>query len=132
MLPNLLIFLYQVLSVGDDQVGLELLEDDPDDIARYKTSRSAGSMSAMSGAKGMVYMEYKYGFLLFSLPVSRLINCSLVHSIFRSLFILTPFVLFIVPGKTSYMVRKKPNQRIHPRDTIYLGNASASQTNERE
>ncbi|XP_058199507.1 general transcription and DNA repair factor IIH helicase subunit XPB1 isoform X2 [Rhododendron vialii] len=51
----------KVLSVGDDAVGLELLEEDPDDIALHKTTRRAGSMSAMSGAKGMVYMEYNSG-----------------------------------------------------------------------
>ncbi|KAG5563298.1 hypothetical protein RHGRI_005893 [Rhododendron griersonianum] len=51
----------KVLSVGDDAVGLELLEEDPDDIALHKTTRRAGSMSAMSGAKGMIYMEYNSG-----------------------------------------------------------------------
>lgn len=51
-----------MLSQGDDAVGLERLEEDADDIALQKARRSGGSMSAMSGASGMVYMEYKYGF----------------------------------------------------------------------
>ncbi|KAI7983010.1 General transcription and DNA repair factor IIH helicase subunit XPB2, partial [Camellia lanceoleosa] len=64
----------KVLSAGDDAVGLELLEEDADDIALQKARRAAGSMSAMSGANGMVYMEYKYvyfvylAFLGFNLP----------------------------------------------------------------
>jgi len=41
-------------------VGLEQLEEDADDIALQKARRSVGSMSAFSGASGMVYMEYKY------------------------------------------------------------------------
>lgn len=41
-------------------VGLEQLDEDVDDIANAKARRSVGSMSAMSGAKGMVYMEYRY------------------------------------------------------------------------
>ncbi|KAL0408171.1 UNVERIFIED_CONTAM: General transcription and DNA repair factor IIH helicase subunit XPB1 [Sesamum radiatum] len=53
--------LAKVLSAGDDAVGLEQLEEDADDIALQKARRSAGSMSAMSGAKGMVYMEYSTG-----------------------------------------------------------------------
>ncbi|KAL2225346.1 UNVERIFIED_CONTAM: General transcription and DNA repair factor IIH helicase subunit XPB1, partial [Sesamum indicum] len=52
---------FKVLSAGDDAVGLEQLEEDADDIALQKARRSAGSMSAMSGAKGMVYMEYSTG-----------------------------------------------------------------------
>lgn len=50
-----------MLSAGDDAVGLEQLEEDADDIALQKARRSAGSMSAMSGASGMVYMEYSTG-----------------------------------------------------------------------
>lgn len=50
----------QVLSAGDDAVGLEQLDEDADDIALHKARRIAGSMSAMSGAQGMVYMEYRY------------------------------------------------------------------------
>lgn len=49
-----------MLSAGDDAVGLEQLEEDADDIALHKARRSMGSMSAMSGANGMVYMEYRY------------------------------------------------------------------------
>ena len=41
-------------------VGLEQLEDDTDQIALDKARRMTGSMSAMSGANGMVYMEYRY------------------------------------------------------------------------
>lgn len=53
--------LSKVLSAGDDVVGLEQLEEDADDIALQKARRSAGSMSAFSGASGMVYMEYNTG-----------------------------------------------------------------------
>ncbi|KAJ4956482.1 hypothetical protein NE237_013265 [Protea cynaroides] len=53
--------LSKVLSAGDDAVGLEQLEEDADDIALLKARRSFGSMSAMSGAHGMVYMEYNTG-----------------------------------------------------------------------
>ena len=55
-----------MLSAGDDAVGLEQLEEDADDIALHKARRSAGSMSAMSGANGMVYMEYRYAGSFFS------------------------------------------------------------------
>jgi DNA excision repair protein ERCC-3 len=47
------------LNAGDDAVGLEQLEEDSDEIALKSARRSQGSMSAMSGAKGMVYMEYR-------------------------------------------------------------------------
>lgn len=50
----------KVLSAGDDAVGLEQIEEDEDGKALQRARRSAGSMSAMSGAKGMVYMEYRY------------------------------------------------------------------------
>ncbi|KAG9440270.1 hypothetical protein H6P81_020435 [Aristolochia fimbriata] len=53
--------LTKVLNAGDDAVGLEQLEEDADDITLLKARRFAGSMSAMSGAKGMVYMEYNTG-----------------------------------------------------------------------
>nr|GEY82095.1 DNA repair helicase XPB1 [Tanacetum cinerariifolium] len=58
-----LLFLLQVLSVGDDFVGLEILDDDTDDIALQKARahRLHGSMSAMSGAKGMMYQEFRIG-----------------------------------------------------------------------
>ena len=49
----------QVLNAGDDAVGLEQLEEDTDGMALQKARRSMGSMSAMSGAKGMLYMEYR-------------------------------------------------------------------------
>ena len=54
-----------MLSAGDDAVGLEQLEEDADDIALHKACRFMGSMSAMSGANGMVYMEYRYGIPFF-------------------------------------------------------------------
>ncbi|KAK4422584.1 General transcription and DNA repair factor IIH helicase subunit XPB1 [Sesamum alatum] len=60
-LEDQLALLAKVLSAGDDAVGLEQLEEDADDIALQKARRSAGSMTAMSGAKGMVYMEYSTG-----------------------------------------------------------------------
>ncbi|XP_015571084.1 general transcription and DNA repair factor IIH helicase subunit XPB1 isoform X1 [Ricinus communis] len=59
-LDEQLALLAKVLNAGDDAVGLEQLEEDADDIALHKARRSMGSMSAMSGAKGMVYMEYRY------------------------------------------------------------------------
>lgn len=56
---------HQVLSAGDDAVGLEQLDEDADDIALHKARRYMGSMSTMSGANGMVYMEYRYTASLF-------------------------------------------------------------------
>lgn len=60
-LEDQLSLLGKVLSAGDDAVGLEQLEEDADDIALQKARRITGSMSAMSGASGMVYMEYNNG-----------------------------------------------------------------------
>ncbi|XP_071705437.1 general transcription and DNA repair factor IIH helicase/translocase subunit XPB1-like isoform X1 [Rutidosis leptorrhynchoides] len=62
-LEDQLSLLGKVLSAGDDLVGLEILEDDTDDIALQKARarRLAGSMSAMSGAKGMMYHEFRTG-----------------------------------------------------------------------
>ncbi|KAL4362739.1 hypothetical protein GQ457_04G037640 [Hibiscus cannabinus] len=60
-LDEQLALLKKVLTAGDDAVGLEQLEEDADDIALHKARRSTGSMSVMSGAKGMVYMEYSTG-----------------------------------------------------------------------
>ncbi|KAG8496082.1 hypothetical protein CXB51_009467 [Gossypium anomalum] len=60
-LDEQLALLGKVLTAGDDAVGLEQLEEDADDIALHKARRSMGSMSAMSGANGMVYMEYSTG-----------------------------------------------------------------------
>nr|GMC98187.1 DNA repair helicase XPB1 [Ipomoea batatas] len=60
-LDDQLALLGKVLSAGDDAVGLEQLEEDADDIALQKARRSMGSMSVMSGANGMVYMEYNAG-----------------------------------------------------------------------
>ncbi|XP_024993604.1 general transcription and DNA repair factor IIH helicase subunit XPB1 [Cynara cardunculus var. scolymus] len=62
-LDEQLSLLGKVLSAGDDAVGLEILEDDTDDIALQKARarRLMGSMSAMSGAKGMIYHEFRTG-----------------------------------------------------------------------
>ncbi|KAK8472762.1 hypothetical protein PHAVU_002G291500 [Phaseolus vulgaris] len=60
-LEDQLALLGKVLSAGDDAVGLEQLEEDADEIALNNARRSHGSMSAMSGAKGMLYMEYGTG-----------------------------------------------------------------------
>ncbi|KAH0640847.1 hypothetical protein KY285_037433 [Solanum tuberosum] len=60
-LDDQLQLLGKVLSAGDDAVGLEQLDEDADDVALQKARRYMGSMSAMSGAKGMVYMEYNTG-----------------------------------------------------------------------
>ncbi|KAL3645669.1 General transcription and DNA repair factor IIH helicase subunit xpb1 [Castilleja foliolosa] len=57
-LDDQIALLGKVLSAGDDVVGLEQLEEDADGMALLKARRSARSMSSMSGAKGMVYMEY--------------------------------------------------------------------------
>ncbi|KAL6578818.1 General transcription and DNA repair factor IIH helicase subunit xpb1 [Orobanche minor] len=57
-LDDQIALLGKVLSAGDDAVGLEQLEEDEDGDALTKARRSAKSMSAMSGAKGMVYMEF--------------------------------------------------------------------------
>lgn len=74
--------MHQVLSAGDDAVGLEQLEEDADDIALHKARRSMGSMSAMSGANGMVYMEYRYDISLFCVQImhSSLTRKYVVHS----------------------------------------------------
>ncbi|KAJ4787871.1 DNA repair helicase XPB1 [Rhynchospora pubera] len=53
--------LSKVLNAGDDMVGLEQLEEDSDGKALLKARRLPGSMSAFSGAGGMVYMEYNTG-----------------------------------------------------------------------
>ncbi|CAI8619469.1 unnamed protein product [Vicia faba] len=60
-LEDQLALLGKVLNAGDDAVGLEQLEEDSDELALKSARRSQGSMSAMSGAKGMVYMEYSNG-----------------------------------------------------------------------
>jgi hypothetical protein len=53
------LFVLQVLNARDDMIGVERLEMDADGKALLKARRSAGSMSAFSGAGGMVYMEYR-------------------------------------------------------------------------
>ncbi|CAH1424800.1 unnamed protein product [Lactuca virosa] len=62
-LEDQLSLLSNVLNAGDDKLGLEILEDDTDDIALQKARarRMMGSMSAMSGAKGMLYHEFRSG-----------------------------------------------------------------------
>ncbi|KAL9257387.1 General transcription and DNA repair factor IIH helicase subunit XPB2-like protein [Drosera capensis] len=51
------VFLSKVLTAGH-MVGLEQLEEDADGMALEKARCMMGSMSAMSGANRMVYMEY--------------------------------------------------------------------------
>jgi hypothetical protein len=46
-------------------IGVERLEEDSDGKALIRARRSAGSMSAFSGAGGMVYMEYRCSLSLF-------------------------------------------------------------------
>ncbi|CAA6671263.1 unnamed protein product [Spirodela intermedia] len=58
-LEDQLDLLNKVLNAGDDAVGLEQLEEDTDGMALQKARRTVGSMSAMSGARGMFYMEYR-------------------------------------------------------------------------
>lgn len=53
--------LTRVLNAGDEAGGVEQLEEDVDDITQLRARRTIGSMSAMSGAHGMVYMEYSTG-----------------------------------------------------------------------
>lgn len=53
--------LNKVLRAADKEVGEEILDADIDDLALQKPRRSSGSMSSMSGANGMVYMEYSNG-----------------------------------------------------------------------
>lgn len=48
-----------MLNAGDDMIGVEHLEEDSDGKALLKARRSAGSMSAFSGAGGRVYLEYR-------------------------------------------------------------------------
>ncbi|MED6191469.1 General transcription and DNA repair factor IIH helicase subunit xpb1 [Stylosanthes scabra] len=60
-LEDQLALLAKVLSAGDDAVGLKQLEEDTDEIALNRACRSQTSMSTMSGAQGMVYMEYSTG-----------------------------------------------------------------------
>jgi DNA excision repair protein ERCC-3 len=49
----------RVLQADTAEAGEERLGEDLDDIERYRARRSVGSMRAMSGADGMVYMEYR-------------------------------------------------------------------------
>ncbi|KMZ67773.1 hypothetical protein ZOSMA_25G01640 [Zostera marina] len=60
-LKDQLDLLNNLLVAGDDMVGLEQLEEDTDGMALLKARRSMGSMRAMSGANGMIYMEYNTG-----------------------------------------------------------------------
>ncbi|KAL3499316.1 hypothetical protein ACH5RR_038409 [Cinchona calisaya] len=61
-LDEQIVLLGKVLIAGDDVVGLEQLEEDADGMTLQKAHRSTGYMSVMSGASGMVYMEYKCGY----------------------------------------------------------------------
>lgn len=67
------------MSAGDDAVGLEQLDEDADDVALHNARRSAGSMSAMSGAKGMVYMEYRCVTLCGSISLFFEFSCMILY-----------------------------------------------------
>jgi hypothetical protein len=59
-------------------IGVERLEEDSDGKALIRARRSAGSMSAFSGAGGMVYMEYRCSLSLsdfYFAPESIPFNC---------------------------------------------------------
>ncbi|KAJ1411795.1 P-loop containing nucleoside triphosphate hydrolase [Sesbania bispinosa] len=98
-LEDQLALLGKVLSAGDDAVGLEQLEEDADEIALHNARRSQGSMSAMSGAKGMLYMEYRYKLSIFDR------EC---------------FLPYAVLGVTKAKGRSRASQKIQQRDTFYL------------
>ncbi|GAQ80913.1 putative Xeroderma pigmentosum group B protein [Klebsormidium nitens] len=51
----------RVLQADTAEAGEERLGEDLDDIERYRARRSVGNMRALSGADGMVYMEYSTG-----------------------------------------------------------------------
>ncbi|KAK8948315.1 DNA repair helicase XPB1 [Platanthera guangdongensis] len=78
--------LNKVLSAGDDAVGLEQLEEDADDIALLKARRTVGSMSALSGASGMVYMEYNTGHGKKKVAKIKPKDPSKRHSLFKKRF----------------------------------------------
>ncbi|XP_047971960.1 general transcription and DNA repair factor IIH helicase subunit XPB1-like [Salvia hispanica] len=85
-LDDQLALLGKVLSAGDNEVGLEQLEEDADDIALQKARRSAGSMSAMSGANGRVYMEYSTGKKLQGQVKSKPKDPAKRHHLFKKRF----------------------------------------------
>eukprot|EP01018_Ginkgo_biloba_P028733 Gb_40031 [translate_table: standard] len=94
-LDDQLALLTKVLNAGDDAVGLEQLEEDADDITLLKARRSVGSMSAMSGASGMVYMEYRHsGVVDDSLPLESLSihSWAVEHKVLRKL----PFLIVVL------------------------------------
>ncbi|XP_074373527.1 general transcription and DNA repair factor IIH helicase/translocase subunit XPB1-like, partial [Apium graveolens] len=72
--------LKEVLSAGDDQVGLEILDEDTDDLAR----RSMGCMSYRSEGSGKIYMstERNKGYMK---GKSR--NPTKRHSLFKNRFV---------------------------------------------
>ena len=61
-LEDQLDLLAKVLNAGDAAAVEEAMVEDIDDLAHIPRAvrRMQGSMSAMSGAQGMVYMEYRY------------------------------------------------------------------------
>ncbi|XP_009790427.1 general transcription and DNA repair factor IIH helicase/translocase subunit XPB1 [Nicotiana tabacum] len=85
-LDDQLQLLGKVLNAGDDAVGLEQLDEDADDIALQKARRYVGSMSAMSGAKGMVYMEYNTGKKQGGLIKSKPKDPAKRHQLFKKRF----------------------------------------------
>lgn len=78
--------LNKVLTAGDDAVGLEQLEEDADDIALLKARRTIGSMSAFSGASGMVYMEYNTGHGKKKVTKAKPKDPSKRHALFKKRF----------------------------------------------
>nr|CAD1836947.1 unnamed protein product [Ananas comosus var. bracteatus] len=73
----------KVLNAGDDVVGLEQLEEDSDGKALVKARRFTGSMSALSGASGVVYMEYNTGKTKHGLGKSKPKDPSKRHALFK-------------------------------------------------
>lgn len=93
------------MSAADDAVGLELLEEDDDDVTLHKSHVSMKSMSAMSGASGMVYMEYKYGYFPSPFLGFDFSLCNISLSLYDSLF--PDFLLaFPCPQRFSAHIRR--------------------------
>ena len=86
----------QVLNAGDEAGGVEQLEEDVDDITQLAMRRSMGSMSAMSGSRGMVYMEYRSVCISASL-YNHFFSFDMVLVYFTHLEILVFYVFIKVP-----------------------------------
>lgn len=109
----------QVLNAGDDMIGVEHLEEDSDGKALLKARRSAGSMSALSGAGGRIYLEYRCCLSTFPLFFYNK-NCSVFN-----LFFLTECTCTwpVLPALRGRVLRR--NQRTHRRGIICLRNATS-------